>query len=38
MNANGHNVQVILICGGLRHNNLYIQARADITGKQLSIL
>lgn len=32
MNTHGHDVQVMLICGGLRLNNLYIKAHADITG------
>lgn len=34
MNTSGHQVQVILICGGLRRNRLYIQLHADITGKE----
>ena len=34
MNSNGHNVQVILICGGLRHNKQYIQTHSNITSEQ----
>ena len=32
MNTNRHTVQVIFICGGLRHNKTYVQATSDATG------
>jgi ribulose kinase len=32
MNTNGHTVQVIFICGGLRHSKTYLQATSDVTG------
>lgn len=29
----GHKIELIMICGGLRRNKLYVSAHADITGK-----
>ena len=36
MNTHCHQIQVMLICGGLRHNPLYIKAHADITGRLMT--
>ena len=33
MNKNGHDLKVILACGGLSHNFLYRQMHSDITGE-----
>lgn len=32
LNASGHEIKAILICGGLRHSELFIQTQADVLG------
>ena len=32
MNSRGHKIEMIMICGGLRKNHLYVSLHADITG------
>jgi len=34
----GHQPGVIVICGGLRKNSLYVQTHADVTGEFLLLL
>lgn len=32
LNASGHEIKAILICGGLRHSELFVQTQADVLG------
>lgn len=32
LNSSGHEIKAILICGGLRHSELFVQTQADVLG------
>lgn len=37
MNKSGHDIKVILVCGGVSKNRLYRQIHADVTGRKIKI-
>ena len=32
MERNGHEIKILVACGGLSKNNIYLRCHADITG------
>ena len=34
MESSGHSIQMLLCCGGLSKNKLFVQTQADVTGEE----